>query len=118
MCPRRYYFILDLPEIDARLSKSESPAPSSWTEGENMKQTKHPFDGQSHYLLRESDLERIDSLIGALNLAISEIFCCRQIRERAEQDTRAVEDFTSQVELVLNEAELQLQLPGMGSSDF
>jgi hypothetical protein len=83
-----------------------------------MKQTKHRFDGQSRYLLREADLERIDSLIGALNLAISEILSCREIRERAQREMPAVEDFTSQVELVMSEAELQMQLPGMGSRDF
>lgn len=79
---------------------------------------KHRLDGQSNYLLRETDLERIDSLIGALNLAISEIFSCRQIRERAYEGMPAVEDFTTQVELVVNEAELQMRHPGMGASDF
>jgi hypothetical protein len=83
-----------------------------------MKRTKLPFDGQSHYLLRETDLERIDSLIGSLSLAISEIFCCRKIRERGDEDMPAVEDFVSQVDLVVNEAELQMQFPEMGSSDF
>ncbi len=83
-----------------------------------MENKKLRFDGQADYLLSDRDVERIDGLIGALNLAISEIFCCRQIRERAHQEMPAVEDFTSQVELVVNEAELQMQFPWRPASDF
>lgn len=75
----------------------------------------------AHYLVRETDLERIDGLIGALGLAISQILSVREIRERMEpqEEMPAVDDYTSQVELVLQEAERQMEFPGPGfNSDF
>jgi hypothetical protein len=83
-----------------------------------MKRPKRHRTQQPHYLLRETDLERIDGLIACLNLAISEIFHCRQILEPPQQDMPAAEDFTAQVELIVHEANLQMSLPGIGASDF
>ncbi len=73
---------------------------------------------RSDYLLREGDVERIDGLISALGLAISQILACREIRERSREEMPAVEDFDSQIDLVLQEAERQLHFPWSYSSDF
>lgn len=77
-----------------------------------------PIRRRSDYLLREGDVERIDGLISALGLAISQILACREIRERSREEMPAVEDFDSQIDLVLQEAERQLHFPWSYSSDF
>lgn len=73
---------------------------------------------RSDYILRESDVERIDSLISALGLAISQLLACREIRDRTHEEMQALEDFDSQIDLVMQEAERQLQFPWSYSSDF
>lgn len=72
----------------------------------------------SDYLLRESDVDRIDGLISSLGLAISQILACREIRDRPQEEMPVVEEFDSQIDLVLQEAERQLQFPWSYSSDF
>ncbi len=77
-----------------------------------------PLPTGRHYLLCDTDCERIDDLIGALKLAIGEVLWCRQIRERPQEEMPAGEAFDSQVMLTLKEADRQLQFPWSCNDTF
>ena len=71
-----------------------------------------------NYFLREGDVERIDCMISQLGLAISQIFACREIREGPAETIDAIEEYNSQIDLVLQEADRQLQFQWGYPSDF
>lgn len=77
-----------------------------------------PKPKATDYLLRESDLERIEGMIEALSLAVTAIVSCRQIREGPGDEVPEVEDFDSQVALVLDEADRRMRFPWAYPSDF
>lgn len=71
-----------------------------------------------NYYLREGDVERIDCMISQLGLAISQIFACREIRENPVDEMEATQEYESQIDLVLQEADRQLQFQWGYPSDF
>lgn len=76
---------------------------------------------QTHYLVRDTDLNRIDGLIMALSLAVTEIIASRELKERDNDgEMPALEDYDSQIDLIVQEAALQMDLPleRRYSSDF
>jgi hypothetical protein len=69
------------------------------------------------YLAREDDLDKIDSMISILGFAVGEILRARLIREPPEEDTPHEDEFNAQVQLALDDAERQMDLPWM-RNDF
>ena len=62
------------------------------------------------YLANEGDLDKIDSMISILGLAVGEILRARLIREPPEE-TPHEDDFNAQVQVALDDAERQMDLP-------
>jgi hypothetical protein len=65
-----------------------------------------PFYRTSHYLLSEEDLNAIDGLISALNLAITEIISRRALLQRDSTESPAQDDFNDQCYAVIAESYL------------
>ena len=84
----------------------------------NPKQNPNPRL-QCLYLAREDDLDKIDSMISILGFAVGEILRARLIREppEEEEDTPHEDEFNAQVQLALDDAERQMDLPWM-RNDF
>lgn len=61
---------------------------------------------ETYYLISQTEIDKIDSLIGALNLAISEILEGRPIMDRRAERTCAQADFDEQVGPNLHQGEL------------
>ena len=83
----------------------------------NKKSTQEPLSHQpryrpasAHILANEDDLERIDSLISILGLAVGEILRARIIREPPEE-TPCEDDFNAQIQNALDEADQQMNFP-------
>jgi hypothetical protein len=53
-----------------------------------------------YFLVSQEDLYKIDSLIGALNLAITEILEKHPIRNDPDQSTSAQDDLDRQLEMI------------------
>lgn len=71
---------------------------------------------ETFFLTTECDLEKIDSMISILGLAVGEILRARLVREPPEEMPQG-EDFNSQIQLALDEAERQMKFP-WGQIDF
>jgi hypothetical protein len=69
------------------------------------------------YQAREDDLDKIDSMISILGFAVGEILRARLIRNPPEEDTPHEDDFNDQVQLALDDAERQMDLP-WGQDEF
>lgn len=66
------------------------------------------FHRPPQYLVQEWDLEKIDSLIAALGLAVGEILGRRAIQEQnPENECAAQNDFDAQIQEVFVESEIQ-----------
>jgi hypothetical protein len=73
---------------------------------------------ETHYLLSDRDLLKIENLIDALNLAVMEICDCRKVHAPENDEQLAVESFNAHVEMVHEEARLRLGKTGTHSGDF
>jgi hypothetical protein len=69
------------------------------------------------YLAREDDLEKIDSMISILGFAVGEILRARLIRDPPEEEdgnnTPHEDEFNAQIQVALDDAERQMNLPWM-----
>lgn len=63
------------------------------------------------YLATEEELNKIDSMISILGLAVGEVLRARLIRDPPEKETPHEDDFNSQVQLALDDADRQMDLP-------
>ena len=66
------------------------------------------------YLTTEDDLDKIDSMISILAFAVGEILRARLIREPPEE-TPHEDDFNAQVQLAMDDAKRQMDLPWLQS---
>ncbi len=73
---------------------------------------------ETHHLLSDRDLLKIENLIDALNLAVMEICECRKLHEPENDEQLAVESFNAHVQLVHEEARLRHETPGSYGGDF
>lgn len=60
------------------------------------------FHRETHYLVTESDLDRIDTLIGALCSAVTEILTRRRVRHDPLAPTPAQDDFSDLVHEIVS----------------
>lgn len=60
------------------------------------------FHRDAEYLVTEGDLDRLDTLMGALNAAITEILTRRPIRHDPLAPTPAQDDFSDQVNAIVS----------------
>ena len=66
---------------------------------------------ESLYLATEDDLDKIDSMISILGFAVGEVLRARLIRDPPEKETPHEDDFNSQVQLAMDDADRQMDLP-------
>ena len=66
---------------------------------------------ESHYLAKEGDLDKINSMISILGFAVGEVLRARLIRDPPEKETPHEDDFNSQVQLAMDDADRQMDLP-------
>ena len=65
---------------------------------------------QSYFLISQKDLYKIDSLIGCLNLAITEILERRPVRDHSSEPTPAQDEYDAHIEsLIKPESPLDLR---------
>lgn len=75
---------------------------------------------QTYFLVSEEDLEKIDSMISILGLAVGEILQSRRIGDPPDPDEGMPHqgDFNSQIHLALDEAARQMEFPWSHEIDF
>jgi hypothetical protein len=75
---------------------------------------------QTYFLVSEEDLEKIDSMISILGLAVGEILLSRRVGDPPgpEEERPHAEDFNAQIHLALDEAARQMELPWSHEIDF
>jgi hypothetical protein len=59
------------------------------------------YDFETYFLISQEDLYKIDSMLGALNLAITEILERRPVKERRWAETPAQWDFDEHINSVI-----------------
>lgn len=82
--------------------------------------SRHVPSSQTYFLISEEDLEKIDSMISILGLAVGEFLQSRRIGDPRDQDQEMPhgEDFNSQIHLALDEGARQLEFPWSHEIDF
>lgn len=66
------------------------------------KKTEKTHDFETYFLVSQQDLYKIDGMIGALNLAITEIMESRPVKDRRWETTPAQWDYDERINAIIH----------------